>query len=248
MAGRKPTQRIDELEDEIKHRDRRIEELRCEIDELRDLVRRMEEDVEDGINVIDGWAETFDMVQTESGGWTWKPFWDEWNALIAPQRPRAALEQVRAHHQRSQAAGRPPARRERRAGRDGAAAAESGPLAAVDRGGDVALVRHGAHRRRQDGRQRPHQPPRDYPWGYCYLTDSTRLLFSCRVRVALPQAPYPRLAGCRRAADRHRDLAQYPHDAPTMRPARPLARAPRIDDAGRHIRTMNDETPAKLAL
>jgi hypothetical protein len=39
MAGRKPTQRIDELEDEIKHRDRRIEELRCEIDELRDLVR-----------------------------------------------------------------------------------------------------------------------------------------------------------------------------------------------------------------
>jgi predicted nucleic acid-binding Zn-ribbon protein len=45
MAGRKPTQRIDELEDEIKHRDRRIEELRCEVDELRDLVRRMEEDV-----------------------------------------------------------------------------------------------------------------------------------------------------------------------------------------------------------
>jgi hypothetical protein len=82
MAGRKPTQRIDELEDEIKHRDRRIEELRCEIDELRDLVRRMEEDVEDGIGVTDSWAETFDMVQTEDGRWAWAPFWDERNATI----------------------------------------------------------------------------------------------------------------------------------------------------------------------
>jgi uncharacterized coiled-coil protein SlyX len=82
MAGRKPTQRIDELEDEIKHRDRRIEELRCEIDELRDLVRRMEEQVEDSDNVIERWKEAFDMVETESGSWTWAPFWDEWDALI----------------------------------------------------------------------------------------------------------------------------------------------------------------------
>jgi uncharacterized coiled-coil protein SlyX len=69
MAGRKPTQRIDELEDEIKHRDRRIEELRCEIDELRDLVRRMEEDVEDAASTLERWKETFDMVEVD-GGWS----------------------------------------------------------------------------------------------------------------------------------------------------------------------------------
>jgi uncharacterized coiled-coil protein SlyX len=82
MAGRKPTQRIDELEDEIKHRDRRIEELRREIDELRDLVRRMEEQVDDADNVIERWKETFDMVQTKDGHWSWAPFWDERNATI----------------------------------------------------------------------------------------------------------------------------------------------------------------------
>ena len=39
--------RIAELEDELKARDRRIEELKREVDEGRDLVRRMEEHVED---------------------------------------------------------------------------------------------------------------------------------------------------------------------------------------------------------
>jgi septal ring factor EnvC (AmiA/AmiB activator) len=39
--------RIAKLEDEIKQRDRRIAELRAEIDELGDLVERMEENVED---------------------------------------------------------------------------------------------------------------------------------------------------------------------------------------------------------
>ncbi len=46
-------QRIGELEDEIKHRDRRILELRREADELRDLMRRMEESVEDSNNTIE---------------------------------------------------------------------------------------------------------------------------------------------------------------------------------------------------
>ena len=32
--------RVGEMEDEIKQRDRRIEELRAEIDEQRDLIRR----------------------------------------------------------------------------------------------------------------------------------------------------------------------------------------------------------------
>jgi hypothetical protein len=69
-------------EDEIAHRDRRIVELREEVDQLRDLVRRMEEDVEESDNVIESWKETFDTELTDSGSWTWKPFWDQQAALV----------------------------------------------------------------------------------------------------------------------------------------------------------------------
>ena len=80
MASRKPT--LDELQDELKRRDERIEELRQEIDEQRDLIQRMEESVADAENVIERWKEAFGMTQAESGGWTWEPFWNEYNALI----------------------------------------------------------------------------------------------------------------------------------------------------------------------
>jgi hypothetical protein len=74
--------RVGELQDELKQRDRRIEELRQEIDQQRDLIRRMEESIDDASNVIERWKETFNMVETESGGWTWEPFWDQHNALV----------------------------------------------------------------------------------------------------------------------------------------------------------------------
>jgi hypothetical protein len=72
--------KIGELQDQVKHRDRRIEELRREIDELRDLVRRMEENIEDGDNVLESWRDVFQMEEAEDG-WTWKPFLNEHNAL-----------------------------------------------------------------------------------------------------------------------------------------------------------------------
>jgi uncharacterized coiled-coil protein SlyX len=74
--------RIGELEDELKARDRRIEELRSELDEQRDLVRRMEEQVEDADNVIESWVETFGMEMTTDGAWTWQPFWQEHHKLV----------------------------------------------------------------------------------------------------------------------------------------------------------------------
>jgi hypothetical protein len=74
---------IGALQDEIKQRDRRIEELRGEVDELRDLIRRLEENAEDYANVIERWKEAFQMVESESGGWTWAPFWDEHHAIVA---------------------------------------------------------------------------------------------------------------------------------------------------------------------
>ena len=64
------------------HPDGRISELRDEIDELRDLVSRLREHAEESDACIESWKETFDMVQTESGGWTWSPFWEEHNQLI----------------------------------------------------------------------------------------------------------------------------------------------------------------------
>jgi hypothetical protein len=73
---------VAELEDELKQRDRRIEELRSEVDEQRDLARRMEEHLVDAHNVIERWKEAFGMAQTESGGWTWEPFWEEHNKLV----------------------------------------------------------------------------------------------------------------------------------------------------------------------
>jgi hypothetical protein len=79
MASNK---RIGELEDEIKARDRRIEELRAEIDEQRDLISRLREHAEDYHHDIEAWCETFDMTMTEDGSWTWQPFWDEHNKLI----------------------------------------------------------------------------------------------------------------------------------------------------------------------
>jgi hypothetical protein len=79
MADR---QTIGELKDELKHRDRWIEDLRREIDEQRDLIRRMEGSVESCCNVIEAWKETFDMVEAESGAWTWAPFWEKQEEII----------------------------------------------------------------------------------------------------------------------------------------------------------------------
>src|SRR5262245_1594538 len=74
---------IGELRDELKQRDRRIEELREEVDELRDLVRRMEENIGEHTDVMDRWCEGFYCVKTESGGGTWKPFWEQYGNLVS---------------------------------------------------------------------------------------------------------------------------------------------------------------------
>ena len=74
--------RIAELEDEFKARDRRIEELKREVDEGRDLVRRMEEHVEDRNGIIDSWIEGFEMVLSDDGEWSFSPFMDRHNDML----------------------------------------------------------------------------------------------------------------------------------------------------------------------
>ena len=74
---------VGELEDELKRKDERIEELRAEVDEQRDLIKRMEEHADNYVNTMESWKESFGMEQTERGTWTWEPFWDEHDQLIA---------------------------------------------------------------------------------------------------------------------------------------------------------------------
>jgi hypothetical protein len=73
---------IGALEDEIKVRDRRIEELRKEIDEQRDLITRLREHADDYVNCLEAWKDAFGMEMTADGAWTWKPFWDAHEKLI----------------------------------------------------------------------------------------------------------------------------------------------------------------------
>jgi hypothetical protein len=64
-------ERIAELEDELKQRDRRVKELRADIAKLEDLVTRQDEHIQECADQIDRWIQAFDMVQDEDGLWEW---------------------------------------------------------------------------------------------------------------------------------------------------------------------------------
>lgn len=74
--------KIRTLEDTVKRRDERIAELREEVDELRELVNGLREHADECVACLQGWRDTFDMVETERGTWAWAPFWDEHNGLL----------------------------------------------------------------------------------------------------------------------------------------------------------------------
>jgi DNA repair exonuclease SbcCD ATPase subunit len=125
MKGRKsapsagPTT-IADLKRELELRDRRITELRDEIDEQRELINRMRERLEDDDGVFEQWKQAFNMEHDAEGKLTWGPFvgqhnelvakydklvrkWNglvtDWNAIAVPQnvgRPLAASEAQRA--------------------------------------------------------------------------------------------------------------------------------------------------------
>src|SRR5262245_47349533 len=92
MARKRKTpspDRIAELEDELKQRDRRIADLKHDLDKERDLVHRMDEHLRDYSDMIDAWKQAFEMEQNEEGAWIWKHSFvegDEWfekyNALL----------------------------------------------------------------------------------------------------------------------------------------------------------------------
>ena len=84
--ARKPRQsaeRVAELEDALKERDRRIADLKRDLDKERDLVHRMHEHVRDAHDMVGQWKQAFDMVPEENGVWGWRASFvegDEWFA------------------------------------------------------------------------------------------------------------------------------------------------------------------------
>ena len=58
-----------ELEDDLKERDRRLADLRRELDEARDLIQRQDEQLQDTEALIENWKEAFDMTLGDDGLW-----------------------------------------------------------------------------------------------------------------------------------------------------------------------------------
>jgi hypothetical protein len=73
---------VGELQDELKHKDERIEELREEIDKQGELIQRLREHADDYVNCMERWKETFQMTMTDDGRWTWDAFWAEHNKVV----------------------------------------------------------------------------------------------------------------------------------------------------------------------
>jgi hypothetical protein len=66
----KPT--IAKLQADLEERNRRIAELKHELEQERDLTYRLAEQVRDSNDTLDNWIQAFDMVQNEEGAWVWK--------------------------------------------------------------------------------------------------------------------------------------------------------------------------------
>src|SRR5258708_37694251 len=94
---------IADLENEIKHRDRRILELKREVDEAQTLIAEMREQVQDCNDMIDRWVEAFEMTLSDNGTYSPAPWIakmesyldkynalaDQWNKFIPKTRDNA---------------------------------------------------------------------------------------------------------------------------------------------------------------
>jgi hypothetical protein len=65
----KPT--VTKLQADLAECDRRIAELKHELEQERDLTYRLAEQVRDSNDTLDNWIQAFDMVQNEEGVWVW---------------------------------------------------------------------------------------------------------------------------------------------------------------------------------
>jgi hypothetical protein len=108
MARKRKTpspDRIAELEDELKQRDRRIADLKRDLDKERDLVTRLGEHLRDAVDTVDVLKQAFEMEQNDKGEWVWKQSFvegeewfekyvallDEWNKFVPEYNAMVAL-------------------------------------------------------------------------------------------------------------------------------------------------------------
>jgi hypothetical protein len=75
-------QRIADLELELQRKDERIGELRDEVDQGRELVRRMEEHIQERDEYLESFVSTFGMELGDDNCWRWTPFITAHNELV----------------------------------------------------------------------------------------------------------------------------------------------------------------------
>src|SRR4051794_39905515 len=77
-----PEQRIADLERELRLRDERIRELKDEIDESRDLVRRMEEHAQEHAEYLETFITAFGLTLNDEDKWENGEFICGYRALV----------------------------------------------------------------------------------------------------------------------------------------------------------------------
>jgi hypothetical protein len=104
MAKPKPD-RIAELEAELKQRDRRIADLKRDLDKERELTQRLDEHLRDAVDTFDTWKQAFEMEQNDKGEWVWdwsyaagvewcekyNALLKEWNQMVSEYNALVAL-------------------------------------------------------------------------------------------------------------------------------------------------------------
>src|SRR5258708_25701494 len=71
-----------DLERELRQRDERIRELKDEIDEDRELIRRLQEQMQEGDEYLESFITTFDLTLDSDGNWSNGEFITEHYALV----------------------------------------------------------------------------------------------------------------------------------------------------------------------
>jgi len=65
-------ERVAEREDALKEKERRLQELKTDLDKANDLIERQAEHVQDSSDLIDSWIEAFGMELGDDGMWKWR--------------------------------------------------------------------------------------------------------------------------------------------------------------------------------
>jgi hypothetical protein len=66
-----PQERIAELEDALKEKERRLQELKADLDKANDLVQRQDEHIRACAETIEAWKTAFEMKLRADGVWVW---------------------------------------------------------------------------------------------------------------------------------------------------------------------------------